>query len=62
MKVFGMSKRAFGKKTACDTVRSCNKRRMQHQLERIWRQTASLDITYEDIEDEIQVARASKRG
>lgn len=48
--------------TLNDAVRSYDKWRMQHQLEQIWQDTASSDITYEDIEAEIQAVRASKRA
>lgn len=48
--------------TLNDAVRSYDKWRMQHQLERIWSQNASSDITFDDIEAEIQAVRASARA
>lgn len=48
--------------TLNDAVRSYDKWRMQHQLESIWRRNASSEISFEDIEAEIQAVRASKRA
>lgn len=45
--------------TLNDAVRSYDKWRMQHELERVWQHTASSDVSFEDIETEIQATRTA---